>query len=48
MSYFKWSHTWGMEFNVKKCKVLRVASVKSAVDRPDYFLRKTVNHKKCK
>ena len=23
----------------KKCKVLRVASVRSAVDRPDYFLR---------
>ena len=25
-----------MEFNVKKCKVLRVARVRSAVDR-DYF-----------
>lgn len=32
----KWSYTWGMEFNVKKCKVLRVARVRSAVDR-DYF-----------
>lgn len=28
--------TCGMEFNVKKCKVLRVARVRSAVDR-DYF-----------
>ena len=34
---FKCSHTWGMEFSVKKCKVLRVARVRSVVDR-DYFL----------
>lgn len=32
-----WSYTWGMEFNASKCKVLRVARIKSVFDR-DYFL----------
>ena len=34
---FRWSCTWGMEFNISKCKVLRIARIKSILDR-DYFL----------
>ena len=34
---FAWSCIWGMEFNVKKCKVLRVAHIRSIVDS-DYYL----------
>ena len=30
---FQWSRIWGMEFNVKKCKVLRVARIRSSVIR---------------
>jgi len=37
MYIFEWSHIWGMEFNVKKCKVLRVARTKCTYER-DYFL----------
>lgn len=33
----KWASTWGMEFNVKKCKVLRIARIKSIFER-DYYL----------
>ncbi|CAB4013730.1 Hypothetical predicted protein, partial [Paramuricea clavata] len=32
-----WSYTWGMEFNTSKCKVLRVARIKSVSER-DYHL----------
>ena len=34
---FDWSCTWGMEFNVSKCKVLRMTRIKSVIER-DYFL----------
>ena len=34
---FQWSRIWGMEFNVRKCKVLRVARIRSIDDR-DYYL----------
>ena len=34
---FRWSCTWGMEFNISKCKVLRIARIKSILNR-DYFL----------
>ena len=34
---FQWSCNWGMDFNTKKCKVLRVARIKSIDDR-DYYL----------
>ena len=34
---FQWSRIWGMEFNVKKCKVLRVARIRSINDK-DYYL----------
>ena len=34
---FQWSRIWGMEFNVKKCKVLRVARIRSIEDK-DYYL----------
>ena len=34
---FQWSRIWGMEFNAKKCKVLRVARIRSIDDR-DYLL----------
>jgi len=33
----EWSCIWGMEFNVKKCKVVRVARTKCSYER-DYFL----------
>ena len=32
-----WSNIWGMEFDTSKCKVLRVARVKSVLER-DYYL----------
>ena len=34
---FQWSRIWGMEFNAKKCKVLRVTHIRSIDDR-DYCL----------
>ena len=34
---FQWSRIWEMEFNAKKCKVLRVARIRSIDDR-DYYL----------
>lgn len=34
---FQWSCIWGMDFNAKKCKVLRVARIRSIDDR-DYYL----------
>ena len=34
---FQWSLIWGMEFNAKKCKILRVARIRSIDDR-DYYL----------
>ena len=34
---FQWSCIWGMEFNAKKCKVLRVARIRSIYDM-DYYL----------
>ena len=34
---FQWSRIWGMEFNAKKCKVLRVARIRS-LDDGDYYL----------
>ena len=34
---FQWSRIWGMEFNAKKSKVLRVARIRSIVDK-DYYL----------
>ena len=34
---FQWSRIWGMEFNAKKCKVLRVIHIRSIDDR-DYCL----------
>ena len=34
---FQWSLIWGMQFNAKKCKVLRVARIRSIDDR-DYYL----------
>ena len=34
---FQWSRIRGMEFNVKKCKVLRVAHIRSINDK-DYYL----------
>ena len=33
----QWSCSWGMDFNAKKCKVLRVACIRSIDDR-DYYL----------
>ena len=35
---FEWSHIWGMEFNVKKCKVLRVVHTKCIYDLGIIFL----------
>ena len=35
---FQWSCIWDMEFNAKKCKVLRVAHIRSIDDR-DYYLK---------
>ncbi|CAB4022732.1 excitatory amino acid transporter 1-like [Paramuricea clavata] len=32
-----WAHTWGMEFNYAKCKVLRIARIKKPYNI-DYFL----------
>ena len=29
---FQWSRIWGMEFNAKKCKVLRLARIRSIDD----------------
>ena len=29
---FQWSRVWGMEFNAKKCKFLRVARIRSIDD----------------
>ena len=34
---FQWSRIWGIEFNAKKCKVLRVARIRSIDDRDYYF-----------
>ena len=34
---FQWSRVWGMQFNAKKCKVLRVACTRS-LDDWDYYL----------
>ena len=34
---FQGSRIWGMEFNAKKCKVLRVARIRSITDK-DYYL----------
>ena len=34
---FQWSRIWEMEFNAKKCKVLRVARIRS-IDGRDYYL----------
>ena len=34
---FQWSRIWGMEFNARKSKVLRVARIRSIDDR-DYYL----------
>lgn len=34
---FQWSRIWGMEFNTKKCKVLRVACIRSTNDRDCYL-----------
>ena len=34
---FQWSRIWGMEFNTKKCKVLRVARIRSIDDRDCYL-----------
>ena len=34
---FQWSCIWGMDFNAKKCKVLRVARIRS-IDYRDYYL----------
>ena len=34
---FQWSCIWGMDFNAKKCKVLRVDRIRSLDDR-DYYL----------
>ena len=34
---FQWSRIWGMEFRAKKCKVLRVARIRSINDK-DYYL----------
>ena len=34
---FRLSYIWGMEFNAKKFKVLRVARIKSIEDK-DYYL----------
>ena len=33
---FRWSLISGMEFNAKKCKVLRVARIRS-IDNRDYY-----------
>ena len=30
---FQWSRLWGMDFNAKKCQVLRVACIRSLDDR---------------
>jgi hypothetical protein len=32
-----WSYTWGMEFNTSKCKVLRVAQIKSVSERDHHL-----------
>lgn len=37
---FDWFCTWGVEFTVSKCKVLRVTCIKSVIER-DYFVRGT-------
>ena len=34
---FQWSRIWEMEFNAKKCKVSRVARIRS-IDGRDYYL----------
>ena len=34
---FQWSLIWGMEFNAKKCKILRVARIRSIDDRDCYL-----------
>ena len=34
---FQWSCIWEMEFNAKKCKVLRVVRIRSIIDK-DYYL----------
>ena len=34
---FQWSRIWGMGFNVRKCKVLRVARIR-LIDDKDYYL----------
>ena len=37
---FQWSCIWGMEFNAKKCEVLKVARTRSVIDK-DYYLSGT-------
>ena len=34
---FQWSCIWGMEFNANRCKVLKVARIRSIDDRDYYF-----------
>ena len=34
---FQWSCIWGMDFNARKCKVLRVARIRSIDDRDCYL-----------
>ena len=34
---FQWSCIWGMDFNTRKCKVLRVARIRS-IDNRDFYL----------
>ena len=34
---FQWSCIWGMEFNAKKCEVLKLARTRSIIDK-DYYL----------
>ena len=34
---FQWSLIWGMQFNAKKCKVLRVVRIRSIDDRYYYL-----------
>ena len=41
---FQWSRIWGMDFNAKKCQILRVDCIRSLDDRDCYLGGMKLDH----